>query len=110
MSARTIGCYRKPVTLFLLKQVAADKADAKSGELVIEGRARDIPTSYDDIQIGKWQRMFQRQKDYWSNNAFDTRQKITRLEHRRMARKFALSRKFYQFIDSPSDPGFNWED
>ena len=104
MSARTIGMYRKPVTLSLLRQVAADKADDKAGELVVENRAREIPTAYDDIQIGKWQRAFRRafrhQKDYWSSNAFDTRQKINLLEQRRLARKISLERKSFQYDET----------
>jgi hypothetical protein len=117
MSARKLGVFRKPVTLSLLRQVEADIADKKVGELVVETRARYIPTEYDDLHISDKQGLRDRAQGQvwlaWCARA-DSRQKILRLENRRVARKLALSRKFYQFIDSPDDPDLygdlNWED
>ncbi|MCX5884354.1 MAG: hypothetical protein NT096_00315 [Proteobacteria bacterium] len=107
MSARTIGMYRKPVTLFLLKQVAADKADKKvEVGLVVESRAREIPTSYDDLHISSKQALREQAQGKvwleWASKA-DSRQKINLLEHRRLARKTSIDRKSFQYDESNYD-------
>lgn len=99
MAARKLGYYRTPVTLFLLKQVAADKANSKS-ELVVEARNRYIPTSYDDLHVSDKQALRDRAQGQvwleWCARA-DSRQKINLLEHRRLARKTSIDRKAFQY-------------
>lgn len=117
MAARKLGMFRKPVTLFLLKQVAANKADNKAGELMVETRSRYIPTEYDDMAVSDKQAIRDRAQGQvwleWCARA-DSHHKILRLEHRRLARKTSLERKSFQFDNSPDlDPDLgdlNWED